>query len=178
MTIYTTKNLIQYIESVNQQKEALSKSTLFDAPVKESLLETYDLQLRIANRTLNQLNKVEPTASPLKLHTLVFGKNPASKTKYFQQFLDKKNSFLKMNVLEYNYSKCYLKDHEIIAIQNVESVAYLKDLVLPDTIQVPGLFDKNTVRNIHAIPMLIGCNFPKEKLTDAILNRCNIIQLD
>jgi len=53
MTIYTTKNLMQYIERVERQKEVLQLSTVISANCKKELTETYNLQIKIATTELD-----------------------------------------------------------------------------------------------------------------------------
>ncbi len=175
--IYTKLNLEQYITKVSEQKSALSKSTVFEPSVIESLLETYDLQIKIATRTFNQLNNIVVNPGPTKMHTLVFGTNPASKTNYFQSFLDKKNVFEVQNILAFNNNCCYLNtQHQVIAINNITKQEQLKQFVLSDYLEIKTIH--NLPRRINTLPFIIGCNFPIEKLDNEIKFNCNIVELD
>ena len=175
--IYTKLNLDQYISKVKEQKAALSKSTIFEPSVIENLLETYDLQIKIATRTFNKLNSINIKAEPTKIHTLVFGTNPASKTNYFQSFLDKKNVFEVQNILAFNNNSCYINTmHQVIAINNIAKQEQLKQFVNSDYLELKTV--DNLPRRINTLPFIIGCNFPISKLDESIKQRCNIVELD
>lgn len=176
--VLTKLNLYRYIDQVRLQKAALLKSTLFEPAVLQSLSETYDVQERIALRTLNHLNGTndEPKEKQ-KMHTLVFGTTPAKKMSFFREHCDKKNAFIRNNYVEYQNSNCYISNYDSIAIYNIESMTFLKELVMHDFLEVKNVSNNDT-HKIHTMPMIIGCNFPQEKLTEEILNRCNIVTLD
>lgn len=171
-------HLQQYIAQVEKQKKALDNSTLFEPTELKVILETYDLQIQLASNKLNRINNYLEIKPGANMHTLVFGKKPASKSAYFQRFLDKKNAFECNNYNVFINSKCYLKNHEIISIFNLESIGYLQKLVSSDFIEITNIDDLSITRKIHAIPMIIGCNFPLSKLSDTIKTRCNIVELD
>lgn len=52
LPIYTTKNLIEYIEKVERQKVVLQLSTIISSNCKKELTETYELQIKIATTEL------------------------------------------------------------------------------------------------------------------------------